>query len=43
MAKPPSTIGKAKRAAAMQRRLDRGKRKMQAKAARAAGPRNRWR
>lgn len=42
MAKPPSAIGKAKRAAAMQRRLDRGRRKMQAKAARANGEKRRW-
>lgn len=36
MAKPPSAIGRAKREAAMQRRLDRGAKKLAAKQARAA-------
>ena len=36
MAKPASAIGKAKKAAAFQRRLDRGAKKLAAKHARAA-------
>ena len=36
MAKPPSAIGKAKREAAMHRRLERGAKKLAAKQARAA-------
>lgn len=42
MAKPVGAIGKAKRAAAMQRRLERGAAKLAARAERRSGERRRW-
>lgn len=42
MAKPASAIGKKKREAAFQRRIDRGAAKAARKHARALGPRRRW-
>lgn len=42
MAKAHGIIRKTKRDAAMQRRLERGRRKAEAKAARRLAPRRRW-
>lgn len=42
MAKGTGAVRRAKREAALERRLARGRKKQAAKAARRAGPRNRW-